>query len=141
MPSASSDRQAAESGAQRARPAPDRPERVEAEPLVSATAAACAAIESLRERHGPLAFFQSGGCCDGSLPLCLPEGELPPGPHDVRLGTVAGAPFYVDEDQWSRWGRPRFVLDLGSGESEGFSLGPPAAHFVSRSPSGEACAR
>src|SRR5271169_5868529 len=75
-----------------------------AEASVTATDAAIEAIGCLRIEHGPLAFFQSGGCCDGSLPICLKDGELPPGPGDTLLGVIAGAPFYVDTDQYQRWG-------------------------------------
>jgi uncharacterized protein len=67
-------------------------------------------------------FFQSGGCCDGTSPICLKKGELPAGPHDVRLGHIGGAPFYIDSDQYERWGTPRFLIDVSSGAAEGFSL-------------------
>jgi len=99
---------------------------------VTATAAALDAIKRLGAAHGPLTFFQSGGCCDGSSPICLLDGELPVAPTDVLLGRVGGAPFYVDGEQYERWGRPAFVLDVSPGGPEGFSLGPPGAHFVSR---------
>ncbi len=99
---------------------------------VTATDAAIEAIEQLSDEHGPLAFFQSGGCCDGSLPICLKHGELPPGPGDLLLGAVAGAPFYVDSEQYLRWGRPSFLLDVRPGPVEGFSLSLPDAHFVTR---------
>ena len=105
-----------------------------AETSVTATAAALEAIELLRAQYGPLAFFQSGGCCDGSLPICLKDGELPVGPGDVLLGTPGGASFYVDADQYRRWGSPLFVLDLRAGPAEGFSLSLPDAHFVTRPP-------
>jgi uncharacterized protein (DUF779 family) len=104
-----------------------------AEASVTATDAAIEAIERLRAEHGPLAFFQSGGCCDGSLPICLKDGELPPGSGDALLGEVAGAPFYVDSEQHARWGRPSFVLDVSPAPAEGFSLSLPDAHFVTRS--------
>lgn len=104
----------------------------QAQESVTATDAATAAIEQLAGEHGLLAFFQSGGCCDGSLPICLKEGELPPGPDDLLLGRVAGMPFYVDAEQWRRWGSPSFLLDLRPGAAEGFSLSPPDAHFVTR---------
>ena len=104
-----------------------------AEASVTATDAALEAIERLRIEHGPLAFFQSGGCCDGSLPICLGEDELPPGPGDVLLGSPGGTPFYVDAEQYRRWGKPRLVLDVSRGEAEGFSLSLPDAHFVTRS--------
>jgi len=107
-------------------------------PGVSATAAALETIDRLQQRHGPLAFFQSGGCCDGSLPICMPVGELPAGPHDLELGRLGGAPFYVDADQYRRWNEPEFVLDIAPGKPEGFSLGgSEGVHFVSRTPSPE----
>lgn len=102
---------------------------------LSATAAALETIERLQQGHGPLAFFQSGGCCDGSLPICLPAGELPAGPNDIDLGEVGGASFFVDGDQYRRWNEPEFVLDVAPGKPEGFSLGgSEGVHFVSRTP-------
>ncbi len=105
---------------------------------VTATDAALDAIERLRAEHGALAFFQSGGCCDGSLPICLEDGELSPGPGDTLLGSLGGAPFYIDAEQYRRWGNPRLVLDVQAGEAEGLSLSLPDAHFVTRSPTGRA---
>jgi uncharacterized protein len=101
--------------------------------LVSATRAALEVITRLEAAHGPLAFFQSGGCCDGTSPICLKDGELPAGPHDVQLGEIGGAPFYIDADQYERWGRPEFVIDVSVGAAEGFSLeGLEGVHFVTR---------
>ena len=102
--------------------------------LISATPQATAMLRRLILRHGPLAIFQSGGCCDGSLPLCLSADDLAPGPGDRRLGEVSGVPFYIDADQFRRWGEPEFVLDVASGAPEGFSLGLADAHFVTLSP-------
>lgn len=100
---------------------------------VKATDAAAAAIGALTREHGRVMFFQSGGCCDGSSPICLEEGELPISPHDLLLGEVGGAPFYIDAGQYERWNRPVFVLDLAPDPPEGFSLpGPGGTHFVSR---------
>lgn len=76
--------------------------------------------------------FQSGGCCDGSLPICLPDGELVIGPNDLLLGEVGGCPVYIDADQDERWRRPTFVLDVASGSPEGFSLGGADVHFITR---------
>jgi len=104
-------------------------------PAVGATPAALDVIRRLEAAHGPLAFFQSGGCCDGTSPICLKDGELPAGPDDVRLGDIGGAPFYIDSDQYKRWGTPRFLIDVSSGAAEGFSLeGLERVHFVSRAP-------
>ena len=75
-------------------------------------------IERLRAAHGPLVFFQSGGCCDGSSPMCLRAGELPPAPGDVRLGEIGGAAFYIDADQDERWRRPDFVIDVAPGAAD-----------------------
>ena len=101
------------------------------EGTVSLTEAALAELERLRERHGPLMLFQSGGCCDGGSPLCLPEGELLLGPGDL--------PFYVDADQYERWRRPSFVLDVGTGAGDTFSLeGADGVRFVSRTPACQA---
>ena len=101
---------------------------------ISATPQATAMLRRLVLKHGPLAVFQSGGCCDGSLPLCLLADDLAPGPGDLFLGEVAGVPFYIDADQFRRWGEPEFVLDVAGGAPEGFSLGLPDAHFVTLSP-------
>jgi len=105
----------------------------------TATPQATAMVKQLVREHGPVAIFQSGGCCDGSLPLCLLADQLPPGPNDVQLGEVEGIPFYIDAEQNQRWGEPEFLLDVAGGAPEGFSLGTRDAHFVTLSLSGEAC--
>ncbi len=100
---------------------------------VSATRAALEVIHRLEAAHGPVAFFQSGGCCDGSAPICLKAGELEPGRYDVELGRLGEAPFYVDSDLYERWSRPRFCVDVAVGPAEGFSLeGLVGVHFVTR---------
>jgi uncharacterized protein (DUF779 family) len=102
---------------------------------VDATQAALEVIQRLEADHGPLAFFQSGGCCDGSSAICLKDGELTPAPSDVRLGQLGNAPFYIDSDQYQRWGSPRFVVDVALGAAEGFSLeGLEGVHFISQAP-------
>jgi len=98
---------------------------------VAATPAALEVIHRLSAAQGPLMFFQSCGCCEGTAPMCLKEGELPPGPGDLRLGEIAGMPFYVDSDQYERWGRPHLTVDVSPGAAEGFSLeGLVGVHFV-----------
>ena len=100
---------------------------------VTATEPALGAIARLEARHGPLMFVQSGGCCDGSSPICLGDGELLLGPEDVLLGEIAGCPFYVDRELYERWRRPRLVIDVASGGGDSFSLeGPEGIHFVAR---------
>lgn len=100
---------------------------------VTATPAALQVIADLQAAHGPLMFFQSGGCCDGSAPMCLAAGELPLAPGDVQLGEIGGVPFSIDADQDRRWGRPDFVIDVAPGAAGGFSLeGLLDVHFVTR---------
>jgi uncharacterized protein (DUF779 family) len=97
---------------------------------VTATATALEALARLRADHGPLILFQSGGCCDGSSPICIEDGELPIAPSDLLLGAVGDTPFYIDADQFERWGRPDFVVDVAAGPPEGLSLGLVDAHLV-----------
>jgi uncharacterized protein (DUF779 family) len=69
--------------------------------------------------------------------MCLKEGELPLSPTDLQLGQVGGAPFYIDGEQYDRWGRPHFLIDVSPGTAEGFSLeGLIGVHFVTRARSG-----
>lgn len=104
-------------------------------PAVSGSPAALAELARLRERHGPLMLFLSAGCCEGSSPICLAEGELPVGAGDLLLGRVGDTPFYIDVDQYERWRRPDFVLDLQPGGSDTLSLeGLDDVHFVTRTP-------
>src|SRR6476659_8538967 len=103
-------------------------------PAVRGTSAAVEMIDRLRDKHGPIVFHQSGGCCEGSCAMCLIESELPPGPNDIELGKIAGAPFLIDGEQHERWGRPNFVIDVAPGASDSFSLeGSEGVHFVTRS--------
>ena len=98
---------------------------------VVATDAALAAIERLTAKHGPLMLVQSGGCCDGSSPICLHAGDLLIGPNDLLLGHLGGVPFYIDDEQYERWSRPEIVVDAANGPAEGFSLeGLEGIHFV-----------
>ena len=106
---------------------------------LTASPRATAMVNRLAREHGPLAIFQSGGCCDGSLPLCLLASEMLPSPNDLLLGHIGTTPFYIDREQYERWGEPEFLLDVASGAPEGFSLGEPDAHFVSAPLSGWAC--
>ncbi len=100
---------------------------------VSATEAARDLIVQLKARYGSLIFMQSGGCCEGSSPICLCEGDLLLGPNDLLLGEIAGCPFYIDQEQYERWHRPAFLIDIAAGESDTFSLeGPEGMHFVAR---------
>ncbi|WP_420993058.1 DUF779 domain-containing protein [Cupriavidus sp. 30B13] len=101
---------------------------------VIATPAALALIERLRAQHGELMFHQSGGCCDGSAPMCYPAGELIIGEADVRLGEIGGTPFYMTRAQFEYWQHTRLVIDVVPGSGGMFSLeGPTGLRFLTRS--------
>lgn len=89
---------------------------------VIATLPALALIETLRARHGPLLFHQSGGCCDGSSPMCFAEGEFIVGDRDVRLGEIGGAPFYIGAQQFEYWKHTQLIIDVVEGRGGMFSL-------------------
>ena len=104
------------------------------EPAVIATPAALEAIALLRTDRGPVMFYQSGGCCDGSLPMCFEDGEFIISGHDILLGEVGGSPFYIDPRQYEAWKHTQLILDVGEGEPEGFSLAAAEGkHFITRS--------
>ena len=101
---------------------------------VLATEAALRLMERLEARHGPLMFHQSGGCCDGSAPMCYPLGEFKVGASDVELGRVGGAPFYMSESQFALWRHTQLVIDVVPGRGSGFSLeAPEGLRFLTRS--------
>ena len=101
---------------------------------VIATSAALALIDRLRAEHGDLMFHQSGGCCDGSAPMCYPAGEFPLGENDRRLGTIGGAPFYISESQFAYWQHTLLIIDTVPGRGGMFSLeGPTGERFLTRS--------
>jgi uncharacterized protein len=103
---------------------------------VLATPEAQEKIERLQEKHGQLAFFQSGACADAGSLKCLTRAELLPAERDVKLGTVEGAPVFVDGEVYeSHDVRPALVIDVAPGPAEGFSLEHlEDFHFVSRLP-------
>jgi uncharacterized protein (DUF779 family) len=89
---------------------------------VTATPAALDFIEELRRRHGPLMFFQSGGCCDGSAPMCYPAGEFDLSDSDVYLGNLGGTPFYMGIEQFAYWEHTQLIIDVVVGNGGMFSL-------------------
>ncbi len=89
---------------------------------VVATDAALAMIDELRQRHGPVLFFQSGGCCDGSAPMCYPNGEFAISDTDVYLGNLHGAPFYIGMEQFAYWEHTQLIIDVVAGNGGMFSL-------------------
>ena len=103
-------------------------------PRVLATDAALDLITRLKARYGPLMFHQSGGCCDGSSPMCYPDGELIVGDGDVRLGEIGGCPFYMSVAQYEYWKHTQLTIDVVPGRGGMFSLeGPEGLRFLTRS--------
>ena len=101
---------------------------------VLATDEALKLIARLRAKHGPLMFHQSGGCCDGSAPMCYPQGEFRIGGNDVKLGEIGGVPFYMDADQFDYWKHTQLIIDVVPGRGSGFSLeAPEGVRFLTRS--------
>ncbi len=92
---------------------------------ILATDAALALIEKLKKEHGPLMFHQSGGCCDGSQPMCFVENEFKLGVSDVCLGKVGGVKFYMNKDQFEYWKHTQLILDVTPGRGSSFSLEIP----------------
>lgn len=103
-------------------------------PRVKITDEAASVLEQLREKHGELMFHQSGGCCDGSSPMCYPKGEFLVGNSDVWLGDVAGCDFYMAKDQFEFWQHTELSLDITEGRGASFSLEIPLGlRFVTKS--------
>ncbi|TVR62861.1 MAG: DUF779 domain-containing protein [Candidatus Competibacteraceae bacterium] len=103
-------------------------------PRVLATDAALDLIAKLEAKHGPLMFHQSGGCCDGSSPMCYPDGDLLVGDNDVRLGEIGGCPFYMSAPQFEYWKHTQLTIDVVPGRGGMFSLeGPEGLRFLTRS--------
>lgn len=101
---------------------------------VKITDEASAVVDQLRERHGELMFHQSGGCCDGSSPMCFPKGEFIVGSSDVWLGEVAGCDFYMAKDQFEFWQHTELTIDITEGRGASFSLEIPLGlRFVTKS--------
>lgn len=101
---------------------------------VSATPEALALIALLANRNGPLLFHQSGGCCDGSAPMCYPAGEFRIGGQDVKLGEIGGMPFYMSASQFEYWQHTHLIIDVVKGRGSGFSLeAPEGVRFLTRS--------
>ena len=101
---------------------------------VVATEAALALIERLKARHGELMFHQSGGCCDGSAPMCFPRGDFLLGDGDRHLGDIGGTPFYMSESQYEYWCHTQLIIDVVPGRGGMFSLeGPEGLRFLTRS--------
>ncbi|OCB10823.1 hypothetical protein A5717_21950 [Mycolicibacterium porcinum] len=100
------------------------------------TAAAADLLERLQQRHGPLMFHQSGGCCDGSSPMCYPDGEFIVGDRDILLAILDvgdGVPVWISGPQFEAWKHTQLVIDVVPGRGGGFSLeAPEGMRFLSR---------
>ena len=92
---------------------------------VGVTDAARKLIEQLKKTHGPLMFHQSGGCCDGSAPMCFQVGEFKLGSVDEKVGEIAGCEFWMDREQFRRWAHTRWTVDVVPGRGASFSLEAP----------------
>src|SRR6202012_4272878 len=101
---------------------------------VLTTPAAEELMSRLESKHGELMFHQSGGCCDGSSPMCYPRGEFLTGDSDVLLGTLEGTPFYISRPQFEYWKHTQLILDVVPGRGGMFSLeNPEGVRFLIRS--------
>ena len=89
---------------------------------VTATQDALDLIATLQSEYGPVLFHQSGGCCDGSSPMCYPQGDYIVGDEDVRLGAIGGAPFYMSPSQFEYWKHTQLIIDVVPGKGGMFSL-------------------
>ncbi|RKH52505.1 DUF779 domain-containing protein [Corallococcus llansteffanensis] len=103
-------------------------------PRVEVTPAAQALLHKMQGLHGPLLFHQSGGCCDGSAPMCFPRGDFRVGQEDVYLGEVVGTPFYMSGSQFEYWRHTHLTVDVVPGRGSGFSVeAPEGVRFLIRS--------
>ncbi|PKR55638.1 DUF779 domain-containing protein [Thalassospira marina] len=101
---------------------------------VTATDAALTLIRTLKDIHGPVMFHQSGGCCDGSAPMCFALGDFKTGAQDVLLGEIEGSPFYIGKAQYEYWRHTQLIIDVVDGRGGMFSLeGPEGKRFLTRS--------
>jgi len=89
------------------------------------TEAALEVVKELKEIHGDLLFHQSGGCCDGSAPMCYPRDEFRTGDSDVKLAEIEGCPFYIAKDQYEYWKHTQLIIDVSKGRGSSFSLEIP----------------
>ena len=101
---------------------------------VEITEAASEIVTRLKGIHGALMFHQSGGCCDGSAPMCYPDGDFRVGPQDVLLGEIAGCQFYIGASQFEYWRHTQLIIDVVPGRGSGFSVeAPEGVRFLTRS--------
>ena len=101
---------------------------------VEATEAALELIEEIKKDYGDVIFHQSGGCCDGSAPMCFPRDEFKVGSRDIYLGKIKEQPFFIAHDQYAYWEHTQLIIDVVPGRGGMFSLeGPTGKRFLTRS--------
>ncbi|HWK23496.1 MAG TPA: DUF779 domain-containing protein [Ureibacillus sp.] len=101
---------------------------------VVATNEALLLIELLKGKHGSIMFYQSGGCCDGSVPMCYREGDFLISDSDINLGSIGGVPFYIHRSQYEYWKHTQLIIDAVNGSGAEFSLDSiEEQHFITRS--------
>ena len=92
------------------------------EDQVTATPTALELLAQIVAEHGPVLFHQSGGCCDGSSPMCYAQGDFRIGERDVKLGEIGGMPVYISASQYEVWKHTRLIIDAIPGRGGMFSL-------------------
>ncbi|WP_087973868.1 DUF779 domain-containing protein [Oceanobacillus rekensis] len=98
---------------------------------VVATDEALSLIELIKNRHGSILFYQSGGCCDGFAPMCYRADDFKVGGADVNLGSIGGTPFYMHRSQYEYWKQTKLILDASDGQGPEFSLDSvEEKHFI-----------
>lgn len=101
---------------------------------LTSTKATISLLEEIVGQHGQVLFHQSGGCCDGSAPMCFPRDEFKVGARDVYLGNISGQPFFIAADQFNYWEHTQLIIDVVDGRGGMFSLeGPTGKRFLTRS--------
>ena len=91
-------------------------------------------VDEIEELNGDLVFHQSGGCCDGSAPMCFPRNEFRVGSRDKYLGMIGTHPFFIADDQYTYWEHTHLIIDVVPGRGGMFSLeGPSGKRFLTRS--------
>ena len=92
---------------------------------VDLTKEASSLIATLKEKHGPLMFHQSGGCCDGSQPMCFEKGDFKIGGSDIKIGEIDGCEFFMSKDQYEYWKHTHLTIDVIPGRGSSFSIEIP----------------
>jgi len=92
---------------------------------VDLTKEASSLIATLKEKHGPLMFHQSGGCCDGSQPMCFEKGDFKIGGSDINIGEIDGCEFFMSKDQYEYWKHTHLTIDVIPGRGSSFSIEIP----------------